>query len=117
MAAVWREVLGVERVGVHDNFFDLGGTRLLLDRVYSRLRELRADLKVVDLFRHPTVERAGGAPGRAAGRRRRRTWPGARPAPPGAARRCWPWRGKDEHERSEGNAGRRDAPRTSPWWG
>jgi amino acid adenylation domain-containing protein len=60
VAAVWREVLGVERVGVHDNFFDLGGTSLLLYRVYSRLRELRADLKVVDLFRHPTVEALAG---------------------------------------------------------
>ncbi|HEX6908993.1 MAG TPA: amino acid adenylation domain-containing protein, partial [Longimicrobium sp.] len=60
VAAVWREVLGVERVGVHDNFFDLGGTSLLLYRVYSRLRDLRADLRVVDLFRHPTVEALAG---------------------------------------------------------
>jgi len=48
-------VLGVEP-GVHDNFFDLGGTSLLLYRVFSRLREVRGDLRVVDLFRHPTVE-------------------------------------------------------------
>ncbi|HEX8903229.1 MAG TPA: phosphopantetheine-binding protein, partial [Longimicrobiaceae bacterium] len=45
-----------QEIGVHDNFFDLGGTSMLLYRVYSRLRELRGDLKVVDLFRYPTVE-------------------------------------------------------------
>jgi amino acid adenylation domain-containing protein len=60
VAEVWGEVLGAVRIGVHDNFFDLGGTSLLLYRVYSRLRELRADLRVVDLFRHPTVEALAG---------------------------------------------------------
>ncbi|HEU4557554.1 MAG TPA: amino acid adenylation domain-containing protein, partial [Longimicrobium sp.] len=56
VAEVWGEVLGAARIGVHDNFFDLGGTSLLLYRVYGRLRELRADLRVVDLFRYTTVE-------------------------------------------------------------
>jgi hypothetical protein len=56
VAEVWGEVLGAVRIGVHDNFFDLGGTSLLLYRVYSRLRELRAELRVVDLFRYTTVE-------------------------------------------------------------
>jgi amino acid adenylation domain-containing protein len=60
VAEVWRELLGVEGVGVHDNFFDLGGTSLLLYRVYSRLRALRADLTVVDLFRYPSVEALAG---------------------------------------------------------
>ncbi|HST61354.1 MAG TPA: non-ribosomal peptide synthetase, partial [Longimicrobium sp.] len=56
VAEVWGEVLGADRIGVHDNFFDLGGSSLLLYRVYSRLREMRADLRVVDLFRYTTVE-------------------------------------------------------------
>ncbi|HET7460811.1 MAG TPA: amino acid adenylation domain-containing protein [Longimicrobium sp.] len=56
VAQAWAEVLGAARVGVHDNFFDLGGTSLLLYRVFSRLRDLRADLRVVDLFRYTTVE-------------------------------------------------------------
>jgi len=56
VAEVWREVLGLERIGIHDNFFDLGGTSLMLYRVYSRVRDLRADLRVVDLFRYTTVE-------------------------------------------------------------
>ncbi|MEU4565043.1 amino acid adenylation domain-containing protein [Micromonospora sp. NPDC023956] len=57
IARIWREVLGVDRVGRTDNFFDLGGHSLLLLRVHARLvRELRADLPVVTLFRYPTVE-------------------------------------------------------------
>jgi len=67
VAAVWREVLGVEEVGVRESFFDAGGSSLLLYRVYGRLREVRGDLRLVDLFRHPTVESlarflAAGAP-------------------------------------------------------
>jgi hypothetical protein len=49
-------VLGVEAVGVHDNFFDLGGHSLLLVRVHGRLCEaLGVNLSVIDLFRFPTV--------------------------------------------------------------
>ncbi len=56
IAAIWRDVLGVERVGLRDNFFDLGGHSLLLMRVHDRLRrELGSDLSLVDLFRHPDV--------------------------------------------------------------
>ncbi|MGW2698040.1 amino acid adenylation domain-containing protein [Streptomyces sp. NPDC001296] len=56
LAEVWRDVLGLDAVGVHDNFFDIGGTSLHLVTVQRRLTELlgRA-LPVVDLFRHPTV--------------------------------------------------------------
>jgi acyl carrier protein len=57
IAAIWREVLQVERVGRHDNFFDLGGHSLLLVQVHSRLEEVLArPLSMVDLFRCPTVE-------------------------------------------------------------
>ncbi len=57
IAAVWREVLQVERVGVNDNFFDLGGHSLLMARVHTRLREAFPgfDLALVDLFKYPTV--------------------------------------------------------------
>jgi len=56
IAGVWREALGVERVGVQDNFFNLGGHSLLLIRVNNRLREaLRMELPVVELFKYPTV--------------------------------------------------------------
>jgi acyl carrier protein len=57
LAEVWSEILRVDRVGIRDNFFDLGGHSLLLIRVHSRLRqELDADIAVIDLFRYPTIE-------------------------------------------------------------
>jgi amino acid adenylation domain-containing protein len=57
VAAVWRELLGLERVGLHDNFFDLGGHSLLLVQAHSRLESLLGrSLAMVDLFRFPTVE-------------------------------------------------------------
>ncbi len=60
IAEVWREVLGVDRVGLHDNFFDLGGHSLLAVRLHDRLQPIAAArgrrTSVVDVFRHPTVE-------------------------------------------------------------
>jgi amino acid adenylation domain-containing protein len=56
LAEIWREVLGIERVGVHDNFFDLGGHSLLLARVLAPLRaRFGAGIAMVDLFRFPTI--------------------------------------------------------------
>jgi amino acid adenylation domain-containing protein len=56
LAAIWREVLGVERVGQHDNFFDLGGQSLLLIRVHQQVQQrLGVELPLVELFRHPTL--------------------------------------------------------------
>jgi acyl-coenzyme A synthetase/AMP-(fatty) acid ligase len=56
IAAAWEEVLEVERVGVDDNFFEIGGHSLLLARLHRRLRDgLGRELSVVDLFRFPTV--------------------------------------------------------------
>ncbi|MGH3874774.1 MAG: amino acid adenylation domain-containing protein [Pseudonocardiaceae bacterium] len=53
---VWAEVLGIERVGVHDNFFALGGDSILSIRVISRLRAaLGVDLSPRALFSSPTV--------------------------------------------------------------
>jgi aryl carrier-like protein len=56
VAEVWRSVLQVDRVGLHDNFFDLGGHSLLVIKVHAALkRAFHVDLTVVDLFQRTTV--------------------------------------------------------------
>ncbi|RZT39144.1 non-ribosomal peptide synthetase [Cupriavidus agavae] len=58
LAQVWQDVLGVERVGLDDNFFTLGGDSLLSLKVISRVRANSAagvDLKLRDLMRTPTI--------------------------------------------------------------
>jgi amino acid adenylation domain-containing protein len=56
IAAVWQEILQVERVGRHDNFFDLGGHSLLAARIHERLKEsFGQEFSIIELFRHPTV--------------------------------------------------------------
>lgn len=56
VADAWREVLGRERVGVHDNFFVIGGDSLRGARVMARLNETFAtELPVSTAFRQPTV--------------------------------------------------------------
>ncbi|HEX2202009.1 MAG TPA: amino acid adenylation domain-containing protein [Longimicrobium sp.] len=57
LAAIWSEVLGVEKVGRTDNFFELGGHSLVATQVMSRLREaFRLDLPLRVLFDASTVE-------------------------------------------------------------
>ncbi|HKG13542.1 MAG TPA: amino acid adenylation domain-containing protein, partial [Pyrinomonadaceae bacterium] len=61
IAAVWREVLGREKVGVNENFFDLGGHSLLLVQVHNRLRKaFDAEITMLDLFKYPTVGALAG---------------------------------------------------------
>ena len=56
VASVWSQVLGVETVGVLDNFFDLGGHSLMATRVIARIRSnVEIDLPIRALFTHPTV--------------------------------------------------------------
>ncbi|HEV2859768.1 MAG TPA: amino acid adenylation domain-containing protein, partial [Pyrinomonadaceae bacterium] len=56
LAGIWSEVLGVERVGVHDDFFDIGGHSLLATQLVSRVRNaFRLEMPVRRLFEHPNV--------------------------------------------------------------
>jgi len=56
IVAIWQAVLDVERVGVEDNFFDVGGNSLLLTEIAARLcATLEREIPIVDLFEHPTV--------------------------------------------------------------
>ncbi len=61
IAAIWREVLRVEQVGLHENFFDLGGHSLSLVEVRRRLMELVGhDISMTEMFRYPTVASLAG---------------------------------------------------------
>jgi amino acid adenylation domain-containing protein len=55
LAGIWQEALGVERVGMNDNFFALGGHSLLLIEVITRAKEHNCHLQFEDLFEHQTI--------------------------------------------------------------
>jgi acyl carrier protein len=56
VAALWREVLKLDRVGLHANFFDIGGHSLLLVRLQAALkREFGQEIALVELFQRTTV--------------------------------------------------------------
>ncbi len=60
LAAIWSEVLKVERIGVHDNFFDLGGHSMTAIRVVLRVRDLyKKPLSIERLFQAPTIAALG----------------------------------------------------------
>ncbi|CAA9346511.1 MAG: Polyketide synthase modules and related proteins, partial [uncultured Gemmatimonadetes bacterium] len=62
LAEIWAEVLGVERVGRWDHFFDLGGHSLLAVRVISRVRQaLGVEVALADLFARPVLADFAGA--------------------------------------------------------
>jgi amino acid adenylation domain-containing protein len=57
IADVWRDVLRLERVGLRDSFFELGGTSLLIIPVHARLRDaFDPTLGLVELLQYPTIE-------------------------------------------------------------
>jgi natural product biosynthesis luciferase-like monooxygenase protein/amino acid adenylation domain-containing protein len=56
IAQIWQEILRVERVGLNDNFFDLGGNSLLVVQAQARICEaLQVDFPVIKLFQYTTV--------------------------------------------------------------
>ena len=62
IAAIWREVLRVERAGIHDNFFDLGGHSLLMAQVLRKVNAaFGSSLSMLDLFRYPTIQSLAAA--------------------------------------------------------
>jgi amino acid adenylation domain-containing protein len=56
IATIWQEVLDLEKVGINDNFFDLGGHSLLMVQVNHKLNAaLNRNLSVVEMFQNPTI--------------------------------------------------------------
>ncbi|MCC5603472.1 non-ribosomal peptide synthetase [Nostoc favosum] len=57
LAKIWAEVLNVENVGIHDNFFDLGGNSLLAVRLLDQInKQFERDLPLSNLFLNQTIE-------------------------------------------------------------
>ena len=56
LAEIWAQVLGLEKVGIHDNFFDLGGHSLLITQLLAQVRDkFKVNLSLGSLFKKPTV--------------------------------------------------------------
>ena len=56
ISRIWQEVLGIQQPGVNDNFFDIGGDSIKAIQVTARLKRHGMELKVSDLFLHPTIK-------------------------------------------------------------
>jgi acyl-CoA synthetase (AMP-forming)/AMP-acid ligase II/thioesterase domain-containing protein len=92
LAAIWRDLLEMDRVGVDDNFFLSGGTSLLAARLVSRFREeTGTEIPLDCVFRYPTIAGlaavAGAGPSAAAGTpNAQQPWPVVLPVQAGGSR-------------------------------
>jgi amino acid adenylation domain-containing protein len=59
IADVWKRVLDLEKVGINNNFFEIGGNSLLITKVYSKLKNALGDrvesISLIELFKYPTI--------------------------------------------------------------
>jgi amino acid adenylation domain-containing protein len=56
LAAIWTALLGIDRAGLYDNYFELGGDSLLATQLASQIRKVfEVELPLTDLFQHPTL--------------------------------------------------------------
>lgn len=56
LVEIWKELLGIEKIGINDKFFELGGYSILLIKMHARLEELYPNrISIPDLFTYPTI--------------------------------------------------------------
>jgi acyl-coenzyme A synthetase/AMP-(fatty) acid ligase len=56
IARVWQEILQLEKVGIHDNFFDLGGNSILMIKTQVKMQDLwEQEIPIVEMFKYPTI--------------------------------------------------------------
>ncbi|MFQ4144472.1 non-ribosomal peptide synthetase [Chlorogloeopsis sp. ULAP02] len=56
IATIWQQTLNIEKVGIHDNFFDIGGDSLLMLKVHSQLSQtFPKELSMLDLLKYTTI--------------------------------------------------------------
>lgn len=56
LSHIWSEVLGIDRIGVQDSFFDLGGDSIRVIQVQSKVQQKGFRFNIQEFFRHPTIE-------------------------------------------------------------
>ena len=57
IATIWQEALHLEKVGVNDNFFDLGGHSLLMVKIHAKLEEnFNYNFSIIEMFQNPTIK-------------------------------------------------------------
>jgi len=57
IATVWQEILQIEKVGINDNFFSIGGHSLLIVKIQAKLNEiLGKEISIIELFKYPTIK-------------------------------------------------------------
>jgi amino acid adenylation domain-containing protein/non-ribosomal peptide synthase protein (TIGR01720 family) len=66
LASIWQEVLGVETIGLHDNFFNLGGDSILSIQVIARAKQSGLALQPRQIFEHQTIAELSVVAGRVA---------------------------------------------------
>jgi len=60
LVEIWQSVLGLEMVGIHDNFFEVGGDSLLSIQIVARARKFNIHITVRQLFQYPTISEIAG---------------------------------------------------------
>lgn len=61
LAQIWQKVLGIDQIGIHNNFFWLGGDSLLAFQIMSQAQQAGIQLTLKDLFQHPTIAELSAA--------------------------------------------------------